>query len=154
MSGEERLNEFLQSVEDWKSSKYLVDVNPPKEVAQILNADYDDMKSLTSEECNIYSFKLYTYAEYIETQLVKEKNTLEWADSSIWYIIGGVMNQYGDGWTKWQQKYYGAIRENPLASEILKVKNHAEARVRTLEGKNSRITKMAEILTSMARRKQ
>ena len=29
----------------------------------------------------------------------------------------------------------------------------AEARTKTLEGKNSRITKMAEILTSMARRK-
>ena len=43
---------------------------------------------------------------------------------------------------------------DPLASEILKVKNHAEARVRTLEGKNSRIIKMAEILTNMARRKQ
>lgn len=154
MSGEERLNEFLQSIEEWTSSKYLAEVDPPEEVVRVLNADYHDMKSLTSEECNIYAFKLYAYAEYVETQLAKEKNTLEWADSSIWFIIGSTMNQYGDGWTKWQQKYFAAVKENPLASEILKVKNHAEARVRTLEGKNGRIVKMAEILTNMARRKQ
>lgn len=153
MSGEEKLNEFLQAVEDWKSSKYLAEVKPPKEVSHVLNADYDDMKSLTSEECSIYAFKLYAYAEYVESQLSKEKNTLEWADSSIWFIIGSAMNQYGDGWTKWQQKYFAAVKENPLAAEILKIKNHAEARVRTLEGKNSRMTKMAEILTNMARRK-
>lgn len=154
MSGEEKLNEFLQSIEDWKRSKYLVEVQPPEEVSNIINANYEDIRSLTSEECNIYSFRLYAYAEYIETQLAKEKNALEWADSSIWFIIGGTMNQYGDGWTKWQQKYFAAVKENPLASEILKVKNHAEARVRTLEGKNSRIIKMAEILTNIARRKQ
>ena len=45
------------------------------------------------------------------------------------------------------------VIKNPLATEILKIKNHAEARVRTLEGKHDRIMKMAEILTSLARRK-
>jgi len=64
------------------------------------------------------------------------------------------MNQYGGQYSKWQEKYFSAVRENPLAAEILKIKNHAEARVRTLEGKNNRVIKMAEILTNMARRKQ
>jgi len=154
MSGETKLNEFLEAIENWKSSKYLATAEPPEEVAIVLNADFDIMKAWTSEQCNMYAFKLYAYAEYIETEKVKEKNTLEWAESSIWFIIGGVLNQYGGQYSKWQEKYYAAVRENPLASEILKIKNHAEARVRTLEGKNNRIIKMAEILTNMARRKQ
>jgi len=154
MSGETRLNEFLQAIEDWKSSKYLVEVEPPKDVEEALNAGFETIKSWSAEVCNTYAFKLYAYAEYIETELGKEKNTLEWADSSIWFIIGSAMNQYGGQYSKWQEKYFSAVKENPLSTEILKIKNHAEARVRTLEGKNNRIIKMAEILTNMARRKQ
>ena len=153
MNGEKRLSEFLQAIEDWKSCKYLAEVEPPEEVEIALNADFQTMKSWGAETCNMYAFKLYAYAEYIETEKAKEKNTLEWADSSIWFIIGSTMNQYGGQYSKWQEKYYSAIKENPLAYDILKVKNHAEARVRTLEGKNSRIIKMAEILTNIARRK-
>ena len=51
------------------------------------------------------------------------------------------MQNYGTQYTKWQEKYYSAIKENPLASEILKVKNHAEARVKMLDGKANRIQK-------------
>lgn len=153
MSGEERLNEFLRAIEDWKSCKYLAKVDPPEEVSVALNADFDTIKSWCAEVCNIYAFKLYAYSEYIETEKAKEKNTLEWAESSIWFIIGSTMNQYGGQYSKWQEKYYSAVKENPLASEILRIKNHAEARVRTLDGKNNRIIKMAEILTNMARRK-
>jgi len=153
MSGEEKLAEFLQAVEDWTKSKYLVEVKPPEEIEDILNASSGEIKSWNGETCNIAAFKLYAYAEYIETQKVKEKNILEWSESSIWFIISGVMSQYGNQYAKWQEKYYGACRENPLASEILKIKNHAEARVRTLDGKHNRIMKMAEILTNLARRK-
>lgn len=154
MSGETRLNEFLQAIEDWKSSKYLAEVQPPEEASIALNSDFNTMKSWSAETCNMYAFKLYAYAEYIETERVKEKNTLDWAESSIWFIIGSTMNQYGGQYSKWQEKYFSAVKENPLAAEILKIKNHAEARVRTLEGKNNRVIKMAEILTNMARRKQ
>ena len=153
LNGQQKLEEFLQAVEDWKSSKYLVEVEPPEDVEKALNTDVETIKSWSAETSNIYAFKLYAYAEYIETVKAKEKNTLEWAESSIWFIIGSTMNQYGGQYSKWQEKYYSAIRENPLAAEILKIKNHAEARVRTLEGKNNRIIKMAEILTNMARRK-
>jgi hypothetical protein len=152
-NGEQKLEEFLQAIEDWAKSKYLAPVKAPEDIEGILNADTEDMKSWSSDICNINAFKLYAYAEYIETQKIKEKNILEWSESSIWFIISGVMSQYCNQYAKWQEKYYGAVRENPLASEILKIKNHAEARVRTLDGKHNRIMKMAEILTNLARRK-
>ena len=143
LNGQQKLEEFLQAVEDWKSSKYLVEVEPPEDAEKALNADFEVIKSWSAETCNMYAFKLYAYAEYIETAKAKEKNTLEWAESSVWFIIGSTMNQYGGQYSKWQEKYYSAIKENPLASEILKIKNHAEAMVRTLEGKNNRIIKLA-----------
>ena len=153
MSGEERLNEFINAVEDWKSSKSIATVKENEEIEIILNLQTEDIKSLSSEVQASYAYELYAYSEYIETQKAKESIILEWADSSIWYIISTVMNNYGSQYTKWQEKYYSAIRENPLASEILKVKNHAEARVKILSGKADRVQSMANILTNLSRRR-
>ena len=154
MTGEEKLNEFVQAIEDWVSCKGLIiPEKPNKKISRVLAFTSDTLKILTAEECLCYAYDLHNYGEYLESVKAKENAILEWADSSIWYIISTVMQNYGTQYTKWQEKYYSAIKENPLASEILKIKNHAEARVRTLEGKNGRIIKMAEILTNMARRK-
>ena len=74
-------------------------------------------------------------------------------ESSIWYIIADRMSQYGDKYTKWQEKYYSAVKENPLASEVFKIKNHAEARVKTLDGTVDRVQRMAEILNNLSKRR-
>ena len=153
MSGEEKLNEFVEAVEAWKSSKSIAPIEENTEIKIILNLKTQDIKSLSGEDRAAYAYELYAYAEYIESQKVKESIILDWAESSIWYIISQSINQYGDKYTKWQEKYYSAVRENPLASEILKIKNHAEARVKTLEGTANRVQSMAQILNNLSRRR-
>ena len=153
MSGEQKLNEFMEAVEAWKSSKSIAPIKENEEIEIILKIKTQDIKSLSGEDRASYAYELYAYAEYIETQKVKEGIVLDWAESSIWYIISKTINQYGDKYTKWQEKYYSAVRENPLASEILKIKNHAEARVKTLDGKADRIQSMAQILNSLSKRR-
>ena len=153
MTGKEKLNEFLQAVEDWTSSQHIARIEEKEDITRILNFPSSTLQTLTAPECLCYAYELYAYGEYIETIRTKENTILEWADSSIWYIISTVMQNYGTQYTKWQEKYYSAIKENPLASEILKVKNHAEARVKMLDGKANRIQKMADILTNLSRRR-
>jgi len=153
MTGEEKLNEFVQAIDAWVESKYVHSSKPREEPIQALSFTKDRIQSLTSDECACYAYELYAYAEYIETLRTKENAILEWADSSIWYIISTVMQNYGTQYTKWQEKYYSAIKENPLAAQILKVKNHAEARVKVLDGKADRLQSMANILTNLSRRR-
>ena len=58
------------------------------------------------------------------------------------------------GWIELPKNIYDvSVEENPLAKQILVIKNHAEARVRLLEGKSDRIIRMAETLNNLARRK-
>ncbi len=151
--GEERAEEFQEKVNEWLSSKYIAKVDPPSDIETVLNASYDEMVNWHQEACYIHSFRLYAYSEYLASIKAKEKIVLDWAEGAIWFIIGSTLNQYGDGWTKWQQKYFAAVKENPLATQILKVKNQAEARVATIDGKQERVMKMAEVLNNMARRK-
>tara|TARA_R110000824_G_scaffold360468_1_gene548214 strand:- start:4271 stop:4735 length:465 start_codon:yes stop_codon:yes gene_type:complete len=154
MTGEEKLNEFVQAVEDWISCKGIISPKKPnKKLSRVLGFTSDTLKILTAEECLCYAYDLHNYGEYLESVKAKENAILEWADSSIWYIISTVMQNYGTQYTKWQEKYYSAIKENPLAAEILKVKNHAEARVKILSGKADRIQNMANVLTNLSRRR-
>ena len=150
---DELLDTFLENVDNWTKAKSLPTVDPNPTIEYILNLDSQQLRGLAGTQLLEHAYELYAYAEYIETINFIEKTILEWSESSIWYIIGGVMDNYGGDYTKWQIKYYAAIAENPLASEILKVKNHASARVGALEGKSKRISKMAETLTNLARKK-
>ena len=153
MSGETRLNEFVEAVETWKSSKQLPPITENENINKLVDLKSLDIKQLTAEEKASGAYELYEYAEYLEQARTKEKIILDWAESSIWYIIADRMSQYGDKYTKWQEKYYSAIKENPLASEIFKIKNHAEARVKTLDGTADRIQRMAEILNNLSKRR-
>ncbi len=151
--GEDRSAEFTKAIEDWTSSKFLAKVEPPKEIEGVINASFEEMQTWSQEACYINAFRLYAYSEYLAGIKAKEKIVLDWADGAIWFIIGSTLSQYGDKFTKWQEKYYPAIKENPLATKILKVKNYAQARVQSLDGKQERIIKMADTLNNMARRK-
>ncbi len=162
MTGEAKLNEFVQAVDDWISCKNIKSPRGARKnlkgedvsnISKILNMTSETLKSLTGEECLVYAYELHSYGEYLESVRAKEKIVLEWADGSIWYIISTVMHNYGGQYAKWQEKYYGAIKENPLAADILKIKNHAEARVSLLDGKAARVQKMADILNSLSRRR-
>lgn len=157
MTGQEKLDHFKETIQSWMESRNFKSIKSPREdsnISTILNMTSETMRSLTSSECFMKAYELYAYSEYVGHEINKEKNVLEWADASIWYIISDIVSQYGDKYTKWQEKYYAAVKENPLASEILAVKVAAEARVRTLEGTCARLGKMAEILNSLGRRKQ
>jgi len=151
MTGEEKLNEFLNAIDEWISSKGVLEIKKNEDVEKILNLKSEDINALSSKECLTYAYELYAYSDYIESVKAKEKIILEWANSSIWYIISRSLDNYGTSYTKWQQKYYSAISENPLASSILKLKNHAEARVSSIDGKSSKIQKMADTLTNLAK---
>ena len=153
MNGEARLNEFVDAIEVWKSCKQLPPIQENENINKLLGLKSEGIRKLTSEDKASGAYELYIYAEYLQQIKTKEKIILDWAESSIWYIIADRMSQYGDKYTKWQEKYYSAIKENPLASEIFKIKNHAEARVKTLDGTVDRIQRMAEILNNLSKRR-
>lgn len=153
MSGEQKLSEFLGLIDVWIESKGLPKFEWNDEAEKILNMKHDDLKSLSSQECLEYAFELCSFSEYLLNEKHRDETILDWADSSLWYIISKEMNQYGDQYVKWQQKYYSAIRENPLAREILRIHQHAGARIKAIGTKCETIQKMAQLLNDLSRRK-
>ena len=104
MSGETKLNEFIEAIEVWKSSKQLPPIRENDNINRLLELKSADIRKLTSEDRASGAYELYIYAEYLQQIKTKEKIILDWAESSIWYIIADRMSQYGDKYTKWQEK--------------------------------------------------
>ena len=151
MSGEQKLDEFLQAIDNWIDCKGLPKIEQKEDIEAILNMRSNEIGHLSAKECLAYANELYAYSDYLESIKAKEKIVLDWADSSIWYIISKLLDSYGNGYTKWEQKYYSAVKENPLASDILKIKKHAEARLSTVEGKSNKVLRMADTLSNLSK---
>ena len=149
MSGEQKLDEFLQAIDNWIDCKGLPKIEQKEDIEAILNMRSNEISHLSAKECLAYAYELYASSDSLESIKAKEKIVLDWADSSSWYIIAKLLDSYGNGYTKWEQKYYSAVKENPLASDILKIKKHAEARLSTVEGKSNKVLRMADTLSNL-----
>lgn len=153
MSGEEKYNQFLENIENWIKSSAILDIAPNEDVIQSLNMNRKELSNLSHDECLEIAYELYAYSEYLHGLLAKEKIALQWAEDSIWYIISDKMDQYGGKFTKWQEKYFRCVKENPLASQIIKVKNNALARVEVLTAKVESVKRLSDILYSLSKRR-
>ena len=94
MTGEKKLEEFLDAINDWISCKGLIKLERNDEVEVILNMNSSDLNHLSAKECLSHAYELYAYADYVESVKAKEKIVLEWAESSIWYIISKSLDNY------------------------------------------------------------
>ena len=153
MSGEAKLNEFLSKVEDWITISNIDITKENSTAGIILNTSEMELRALSAEECLEKAYTLYSHAYYLQSIYNKQRIILDWAEDSIWYIISPIVNQYGDKYTKWQEKYWNAVRENPLASEIIKIKTHTHARLSSLIEKADNAKRMGDILQNLSKRR-
>ena len=82
MTGEEKLNEFLEAIDEWVACKNIISPRGPRKnpdgeykgnISKILGFTSDTLKRLTAEECLAYAYELHNYGEYLES--VKESHS-------------------------------------------------------------------------------
>ena len=153
MNSEDKAHEFLQKIDDWIEDRNVDVVKKNKDVEYIINLPSGEINNMKSPAATAYSFVLFAHAEYLQTLYNKEKSVVDFCESSIWYIIADRVNNYGGQYSKWQEKYYSAIKESPLAKNLNHLKLHSEARLSRLENKSIIVRRMAETLSNLAKRR-
>ena len=68
-------------------------------------------------------------------------------------MVGDKLQNYGGQYSKWQEKYYSAIKENPMATELNRLKIMSQARLNRLSGKVDNTKKMAGLLQDLGKRR-
>ena len=153
LTNEQKVNEFLQKVDDWIEDRNIDLAEKNEEVAEIMSMKSDDIRSLSQEKALSFSFVLFSHAEYLQNLHNKEKTVVEFCSDSIWFIVADKMDNYGGQYAKWEMRYYSAIKENPLAAELNRLKLTAEARINRLSGKIAAVKKMASVLHDIGKKR-
>ncbi len=148
-----KYEEFLTNLNNWIQSRHIlrtnIDEEQKEEIGAILALDIAGISRSTALQ---HAYKLNSYLDYLQTEINQEKTVLNWCDDSIMYIVADKINNYRtDGWTKWEQMFTNAIKENTLASDIYKLRNNVKARVVLMDGRIIHIKRMADILFEVNR---
>ena len=153
LNNEQKAVEFLQKIDDWIEDRNVDLVRKNDDVERILNMRSDTINSLTPAEILSYSFILFSHAEYLQSLYNKEKSIVDFCGDSIWFIIGNKMDNYGGQYAKWEVRYFSAIKENPLASELNRLKLTAEARANRLKDKSEIVRRMGTVFQDLGKRR-
>ena len=146
MTNEEKANECLQKVDDWIEDRNVDLTKANEEVDGIMALTVSELRSLDQQKALSFSFVLFSHAEYLQSLHNKEKTIVNFCTDSIWFIVADKMDNYGGQYAKWEVRYYSAIKENPMASELNRLKLSAEARVNRISGKIDSVKKIVLIL--------
>jgi|TARA_B100000902_G_C27180066_1_gene848479 hypothetical protein len=153
LTNEQKLTEFLKNVDDWIEDRHaeLADIN--EEVEGIMQLTSEQVQDLDPQTALSHSFVLFAHAEYIQTLHNKERTVLDFCSNSIWFIVADKMDNYGGQYSKWEVRYHSAVKENPLASELYRLKLSAEARLNRLQSKSENVRRMASVLQDIGKRR-
>ncbi len=143
----------MKNVDDWIEDRHaeLADIN--EEVEGIMQLTSEQVQDLDPQTALSHSFVLFAHAEYIQTLHNKERTVLDFCSNSIWFIVADKMDNYGGQYSKWEVRYHSAVKENPLASELYRLKLSAEARLNRLQSKSENVRRMASVLQDIGKRR-
>jgi hypothetical protein len=87
-------------------------------IEEILNLTTEQLKQLNAEECGINSFLLMQYSTFLQKEINRHAAKQRWANSSIDILLGKYGQQYGDKWTKVDERKILLIADNSYAKAL------------------------------------
>ena len=153
-TADDQFKRFIDATDSYINNSGLDLVKYNKDVETILNLTPFELRSLNSEECGEKAYAVFAYASYVQTEYNRNLEKLNWSNDALWRILASEMKQYGDRYTKWEEKYHQALRGNDFASSLHTIKLHAQARFNRLQDKIKDIRRMGDILVELQRSKR
>jgi hypothetical protein len=113
-----RMTEFEQKLDSVVKRLYPEEIEIDTAVDKLLKMSYHDLVKIPPDDCSIGSFKLKQYAIYIQQKENRCKSVRIWLKSCLDTVIGKYAKNYGDSYTKYEEKRAGVISDNAYAKEL------------------------------------
>lgn len=155
MNPDDLIEDFFQKIDSWvENSGFVKTEQDLTKIEYILDRDPSEMKEMTAEDILIDTFSLYGYIDSLQDAYNHEKMVVDFAETSIMSIVAPKLVPIQGDYTKHEVKYQLAIKEDALCCKLMKLSILAKARMNEVNGRISTITKMAEIMNDIAKRKK
>ena len=97
------------------------------EIKTGLSLSYDNLSTMTAEDCVKYSYKLNQYALFLQRTENRYKNIKRWCENNLSIIIAKERENYGNQYTKYEERKYMIIVGNEYAKALHKIYTQAES---------------------------
>ena len=157
MSGKEQLgaadalSEHIEQINNYLDLSNVRFAHFREEFLESANMSRNKIGMLTQAEIFDHAYVLYGYSSYIQDEINKNKVVLEWCNDQIEKLVVRNLNNF-DQYTKHEVKRQSIINENSYAAKCDQMRQVAEARLQSLEGKVYELKRKGDILLEKGKR--
>lgn len=157
MSGEkeskasDKLAEHIASINDYINLSNTKFSSFREEYLFVADMSSDQLRKLTQVELFDAAYLLYGYATYIQDEISKNKVALNWCNDQMEKLIVKNSQEFGQ-YTKHESKKHILAQNNSYAASLENMKEIAEARLQSLDGKVFELKRKADILLEKGKR--
>jgi hypothetical protein len=157
MSGEkelkasEKLADYISSINDYINSSNTKFASFREEYLLVSDLSLDQLKKYNQQELFDAAYLIYGYATYIQDEINKNKVALNWCNDQMEKLIVKYSDEFGQ-YTKHESKKHILSQSNSYAASLENMREVAEARLQSLDGKVYELKRKADILLEKGKR--
>jgi hypothetical protein len=121
---------------------------------EALKLSYEQLRDMDQRECCILSYNLQQYGLYIQSVVNRLNSISYWINESINKIVGKNCKNYGNDYTKFEEKKSAIIAENEAANYLMSILVKSSGKTKELYGLSAKINTMAATLLEISKSKR
>jgi hypothetical protein len=157
MSGEkelkasEKLAEHISSINEYINASNTKFASFREEYLLVSDLSLDQLKKYNQQELFDAAYLIYGYATYIQDEINKNKVALNWCNDQMEKLIVKYSDEFGQ-YTKHESKKHILSQSNSYAASLENMREVAEARLQSLDGKVYELKRKGDILLERGKR--
>lgn len=151
LKASDKLAEHINLINDYVNASNTRFSAFREEYLFIADMSSDQLKKLTQVELFDSAYLLYGYATYIQDEINKNKVALSWCNDQMEKLIAKHSDEFGQ-YTKHESKKHILAKNNSYAASLENMREVAEARLQSLDGKVFELKRKADILFEKGKR--
>ena len=151
LKASDKLAEHINLINDYINSSNTRFSTFREEYLVVADMTSDQLKKLTQVELFDTAYLLYGYATYIQDEINKNKVALNWCHDQMEKLIVKYQNEFSQ-YTKHESKKHILSQNNSYAASLENMREIAEARLQSLDGKVYELKRKADILLEKGKR--
>ena len=151
---DERITEVEALLLEYQRSLGLVPSIHNADIGKYLNMSVEQIRKMSPEACAEASFAIAQQALYIQQEINKHNQRINWAKTNINMMVTQHIDQYGSKYTPFESRKLLAIKDNEYTSKLFELAIRAQQIVDTLSYVPAKIKFVADMLSEYKRTKE
>jgi len=147
----DKLAEHIALITDYINSANAKFASFREEFLLIADMSADKLRTLTQQELFDGAYLLYGYATYLQDEINKNRVALNWCNDQMEKMIVKHNDEFGQ-YTKHESKKHILSQSNSYAASLENMRQVAESRLSSLDGKVYELKRKADILLEKGKR--